>query len=499
MGAIFEAEHTGTERRVALKLLFPHIMSMASAREKFELEAKVAARVNSPHIVQVLDAGFDEASQSPYLVMELLHGETLGAMIKSRGALPPREVIALLRQVAAGLDAAHGYKDAAGVTMPIVHRDLKPENLFVMPEREGVSLVKILDFGIAKVLSDTGNVSQEVRGTPLYMAYEQVTAGRLSPATDIWALGLIAYHLLTGERYWRSARAEGAGVQSLFAEILTLPLEAPSLRMQQQGLSAGLGEAFDAWLLKCIDREPARRFSSAGEAIEALGRAFAQPAAAAARAPLPVRPTEISRTATFHAPGAAVARAGTAPSLSAMASERSPATGRERSTRTLLIAGLALAGVVAVAGVIWIAGSGSAPPVAKENANDGKAPISAGPSEPAPPPAPAPAQPATAPAEAAARAPVIAPIPMSALSAGDAGAAKAVKEDYPVPTWPPPPLPGEEATDLKPVPLEKRPAKPPESAPPRVITEPASKTAPAKPPATKPGAKPGKFNPYDMR
>src|SRR5262245_23202666 len=87
MGAIFEAEHTATERRVALKLLFPHIMSVASARKKFELEARISARVNSPNIVEVLDAGFDEASKSPFLVMELLEGQTLAHYVRERGAL----------------------------------------------------------------------------------------------------------------------------------------------------------------------------------------------------------------------------------------------------------------------------------------------------------------------------------------------------------------------------------------------------------------------------
>src|SRR5688500_5274471 len=227
MGAIFEAEHTATERRVALKLLFPHIMSVASARAKFELEAKVSARVNSPFIVEVLDAGFDEATQSPYLVMELLNGATLAAYVRDKGRLDFDHALPLLQQVAHGLDAAHGYKEANGSTKPIVHRDLKPENLFVTRQHDGTSRVKILDFGIAKVLGDTGNVSQEVRGTPLYMAFEQVTAGPLSPQTDVWALGLITYYVLTGRRYWRSAEQPGAGVQSLFAEILTLPMEAP--------------------------------------------------------------------------------------------------------------------------------------------------------------------------------------------------------------------------------------------------------------------------------
>src|SRR4051794_39752661 len=134
MGAIFEAEHTGTERRVALKLLFPHIMSVASARQKFELEAKISARVNSPFIVQVLDAGYDEASKSPYLVMELLAGQTLAARVRESGPFEVDEALRVLGHVAAGLDAAHGYREPGGAAKPIVHRDLKPENLFLARE-----------------------------------------------------------------------------------------------------------------------------------------------------------------------------------------------------------------------------------------------------------------------------------------------------------------------------------------------------------------------------
>src|SRR5688572_15388248 len=235
MGAIFEAEHVATERRVALKLLFPHIMSVASARKKFELEAKISARVNSPNIVEVLDAGFDEASKSPFLVMELLEGHTLAHYVRDRGALGIDQALPLLQQVAAGLDAAHGYKESNGTAKPIVHRDLKPENLF-MAREHGVWTVKILDFGIAKVLGETGNISQEVRGTPLYMAFEQVTAGALSPQTDVWALGLIAYFMFTASHYWRSANEPSANVQSLFAEILTLPLEAQCVRLRHQSV-----------------------------------------------------------------------------------------------------------------------------------------------------------------------------------------------------------------------------------------------------------------------
>jgi eukaryotic-like serine/threonine-protein kinase len=270
MGIVFEAEHTGTEQRVALKVLYPHIMRVASVREKFELEAKVAARVKNEHIVHVLDAGFDDATRSPYLVMELLNGTTLSARVTAEGRIGSQETVTLLRQVARGLDAAHAFRDNSGQPTPIVHRDLKPDNLILHQRADGSPLVKILDFGIAKVLSETRNVSHEVRGTPIFMAYEQVAAARLSPQTDIWALGLIAYYVLTGKPYWKTAEDPNASLPTLFAEIAHWPMAPASVRMKEQGLAWALPAAFDAWLAQCLDRVAERRFGSAGAAIDAL-------------------------------------------------------------------------------------------------------------------------------------------------------------------------------------------------------------------------------------
>ena len=274
MGAVYEAEHTATEARVALKLLWPHIVQLASARERFELEARIAARVNDEHIVKVLDAGFDVESRAPFLVMELLRGHTLGALINAKGPLSVDATLEILGQVAAGLDAAHGYRNASGAAHPIVHRDLKPENLFLTERADGSYGVKILDFGIAKVLGDATGVSQEVRGTPLYMAYEQAAGEAVSPQTDIWALGLIAYFCLTARRYWPAASRPDASMPALFAEILSLPLLAPSERLRSERASLEFPPAFDAWFLRCLDRKPAQRFSSAGRAVvEQIGRA----------------------------------------------------------------------------------------------------------------------------------------------------------------------------------------------------------------------------------
>ncbi len=426
MGAIFEAEHTATERKVALKLLFPHIMSVASARQKFELEARISARVNSPYIVEVLDAGYDEASKSPFLVMELLNGQTVADHVEQRGPLSPDEALPLLEQLADGLDAAHGYCEASGKPKPIVHRDLKPENIF-MAREHGQHMVKILDFGIAKVLGETSNVSQEVRGTPMYMAVEQITAGVLSPQTDVWALGLIAYYMFTGKPYWKAANNESANIQSLFAEILSLPIDAPSLRVRETDVKVALPPAFDAWLLKCIDRMPSRRFESAGLAVEELARAYrrtvrsrprlqtraaAKPFAAteAVGVPSPVAAMAMAPTDPPAAPAPAVPtprgmKAGTAASLPGMASEhRSLAGIPVPLARTPWFAAAAAAGVVVLAGGAFL--------VFGRGGNE--AGVAAATALPAVAPAPEPVaqEPAAAPAAApvaAAPAPVVAP------------------------------------------------------------------------------------------
>ncbi len=273
MGAVYEAEHVSTEAHVALKLLLPHVVQIESARRRFELEAKVAARVKSDHIVKVFDAGLDAETRSPYLAMELLIGHTLAAQVKRLGPLGPDVALDVMRQVAHGLDAAHGYRAPSGTWQPIIHRDLKPENLFIGTRSDETPLVKILDFGIAKVLSESTEVSQEMRGTPLYMAFEQAAGEAVSPQTDVWALGLITFFALTGRHYWPAANKPNGSTPALFAEILTLPLPLPSERARQYG-SLVLPRAFDAWMLTCIARTPSRRFASAGQAVDALEQAL---------------------------------------------------------------------------------------------------------------------------------------------------------------------------------------------------------------------------------
>ncbi len=275
-GLVYSASDRTTEKRVAIKILGPHMLHERAAREKMRLEAIVAGRVESEHIVQVSDAGLDVATGVPFLVMELLKGQDLQHHIEQRGHLEPALTLEYLRQVASGLDKAHGWKDHDNRAAPIVHRDLKPENLFLTHREDGSPLVKILDFGLAKVLSVSATLSTEIKGTPLYMAPEQFCQAPVTPATDIWALGLIAFFFLTGKCYWLSGQDDRAILPAVIKEVTDGANVPARTRLREVGVSLALPEAFDAWFSQCVNLDPSLRFKSAGKAVKALGAALDQ-------------------------------------------------------------------------------------------------------------------------------------------------------------------------------------------------------------------------------
>ena len=281
MGAVYEATHLSTKRRVALKVMRPEIVSDAAERARFVQEAQVATLIESAHVVDVLDAGVDDETGVPFLVMEFLVGEELGDHVQRRGRLEPREVVHWLGQAARALDKAH----ARGV----IHRDLKPENLFIATRDETTSL-KILDFGIAKVLQAVASSSTRGSGTPLYMAPEQTRrSSQIGPTTDVWALGLIAYRLLVGRNYWLAE-----DVHQLIGEVLIEPLEPPTQRALQVGVP--LQASFDGWFFACVNRDPSARYRSAGDAASALAGVFGL-AAHPSRPPPGIAATVLANTA----------------------------------------------------------------------------------------------------------------------------------------------------------------------------------------------------------
>lgn len=262
MGAVYEVRHTGNDKRWALKLMHPELAQSAEARERFTREAKIDGLIESAFVVSVIDAGLDEATGTPFLVMEFLNGEELGELLAREGRIAPERAIGYLEQVARALDKAHAKK--------IVHRDLKPDNLFLCRSDDEADKIKVLDFGIAKFVERVDVKSTQGGGTPLYMAPEQTQKnGDIGPWTDVWALGLIAYAILVGRPYWHAET-----MASLYGEILELnePREPATVRAARHGVA--LPPAFDAWFARCTNKDPRARFPRAGEAIAELARAL---------------------------------------------------------------------------------------------------------------------------------------------------------------------------------------------------------------------------------
>ena len=264
MGSVYEVLDVNTQRRRALKVMLPKLVEETELRRRFRAEATVAAAIESEHIAEVLNAGIDSATGAPFIVLELLKGTELAKLLKERGPMTPQEVSFYLTQVAGALDKAH----AAGV----VHRDLKPENLFVTYRDDSTPRIKILDFGIAKVVTSTLNKTQTtgLLGTPAYMATEQIDGDLpISARTDGYAMGQIAYTLLVGEAFWNEELSNARSLLHLISKIVKgAPESASSRALRRKGVR--LSPAFDTWFAHATAPNPAHRFETVGEAIRAL-------------------------------------------------------------------------------------------------------------------------------------------------------------------------------------------------------------------------------------
>ncbi|WP_437955037.1 serine/threonine-protein kinase [Sorangium sp. So ce119] len=291
MGAVYEAVHLETNRRRALKIMHPTLFESPNLRERFQREAKISAEIESEFIVEVFDAGIDEQTRMPFLVMELLRGEDLDHRIERLGRLSPLEAVTYLHQAALALDRTH--------KAAVVHRDLKPENIFLTQREDGQPHVKILDFGIAKLVAENASAGRATHGvgTPIYMAPEQFDGAPLSSATDVYALGMVAYTLLVGASYWVKEEQTGNLLAILTAASRGRP-EPASARAAASGVA--LPPAFDAWFEKAAAMRPVDRFQVATHAVRALAEALeVAPPPSAARPPawmaeLAARPTVAS-------------------------------------------------------------------------------------------------------------------------------------------------------------------------------------------------------------
>jgi serine/threonine protein kinase len=266
MGAVYECIHLTTRKRRALKVILPRIIAAPGMRERFELEARITAEIESEHIVETFDAGIDEATGAPFLVMELLRGDDLDHVLQTCGPFGADETVALLAQAALALDRTH----AAG----IVHRDLKPQNLFLTTRDDGAPRLKILDFGIAKVVADGAKPMEntEALGSPTYMSPEQATGdGAIGPAADLYTLGHIAYAMLAGQAYWLEEQRV-LPMYTFIGRMIAGPVEPPSMRAERWRVT--VPATFDAWFARATALAPGDRFDSASAQVAELARAL---------------------------------------------------------------------------------------------------------------------------------------------------------------------------------------------------------------------------------
>ncbi|CAN5320788.1 hypothetical protein BH11MYX1_BH11MYX1_19370 [soil metagenome] len=256
MGSVYRAQHVMLGREAAVKVLHPEYNARPEVVTRFFNEARAATQVADPGIVQLFDFGH-HTDGSAYIVMELLVGEGLDHRLDRIGAFPIVDALRVMRQVASSLGAAH----ARG----IVHRDLKPDNIYLCrdPEVAGGERAKVLDFGIAKLTQDNaGQITntQAVIGTPMYMSPEQCRgAGRVDQRSDIYSLGCVLSKLLTGV-----APFEAAGTGELIVMHMQMPPSPPSLR------ASGVSPELDTLVLRCLDKNPDRRFANGTELAAAI-------------------------------------------------------------------------------------------------------------------------------------------------------------------------------------------------------------------------------------
>jgi hypothetical protein len=256
MGVVVAAHHLQLDERVALKFLLPGSAANEEAMARFGREARAAVKIKSEHVARVIDVGTLETG-APYIVMEFLEGGDLGAWIRQKGPLRIDQAVEFILQACEAIAEAH--------SLGIVHRDLKPANLFVVRRNDGVESVKVLDFGISKFASGSagdmsGTRTNTIMGSPYYMSPEQMRSSRdVDAQTDIWAIGIILYELLTGKTPFMG---------DTFSEICVKVATDPPAPVRQA--RPEVPEGLEAIIMQCVEKDRRNRYKDVADLADAL-------------------------------------------------------------------------------------------------------------------------------------------------------------------------------------------------------------------------------------
>src|SRR5918996_2433309 len=323
MASVYRARDAELDRPVAIKVLAEHLAGNPAFRDRFLREARLAARLSHPNVVQVFDAGEDEGR--PFIVMEYVEGEPLADTLKREGRLAPAYVVDLALQVCGGLEHAH----AAG----LVHRDIKPGNLLV----RGDGVVKVADFGIARA-AETTKLTQigSVLGTAAYLSPEQAAGEEVTAAADIYSLGCVLYEALTGRTPY------------VFQNLAELAVKHQQPIAPVRELAREVPEALEAAVMRCLARNPEYRPASAAELARELAAASPEPPTVA-----------LPRTSGVRATEVATAPLGTPPPAPTTTADRPRRARRDfalprRGYLALVLVGVLIAAAVAFA--VWPSG-----------------------------------------------------------------------------------------------------------------------------------------------
>jgi serine/threonine protein kinase len=348
MGEVWAATDTVLDRTVAVKLLNPALSQESGFVERFRAEARHSAALHHPNITTVFDYGEDDASA--YLVMELVTGQPLSQIISERSPLSAQETSSILIQAANALEAAH----RGGV----VHRDVKPANILVTPD----GTAKLTDFGISRAV-DAAPLTQtgQILGTAQYLSPEQALGQSATASSDIYALGVVGYEMLTGQRPFDA----GTILATTLAHINQPPPQLPDT------VSGGVADVISA----CLAKAPADRPASAAAVAHALGRPDAAFASAAPAAPAPTLPARTEVMSAQVMPTQAMP-------TQAMPTQPSGIPDRRSRRHPAWLLGAATVAVLGVLGVFALSGggdSGSKTPAVTATTSPGSTPSSTSP------------------------------------------------------------------------------------------------------------------------